>query len=164
MTVLLATIHASVVLVDARAVLIRGPSGAGKSRLALALLEAAEIGLLAFARLVADDRVHVEAVNGRLLARPPASLAGLAETYGLGIVRLPFEPMAVVGLVVDLAADDAARMLPSAACTTVIEGITLPRIAVPAGDDPMRLTVAALRSSGLFRTAGRVPNWAVGEK
>ena len=36
------SIHASAVLVGARAVLIRGPSGSGKSRLALALLHAAE--------------------------------------------------------------------------------------------------------------------------
>ncbi len=38
-------IHASAVLVGARAVLIRGPSGSGKSRLALALLHAAAQGL-----------------------------------------------------------------------------------------------------------------------
>ncbi|MGB6890957.1 MAG: serine kinase, partial [Xanthobacteraceae bacterium] len=36
-----ATVHASAVLVGARAVLIRGASGAGKSRLALELLDAA---------------------------------------------------------------------------------------------------------------------------
>ena len=38
------SIHASAVLVGARAVLIRGPAGSGKSRLALALLNAAEAG------------------------------------------------------------------------------------------------------------------------
>jgi HPr kinase/phosphorylase len=53
------TIHASVVLTGARAVLIRGPAGAGKSRLALNLIHAAASGSLRFARLVADDRVYV---------------------------------------------------------------------------------------------------------
>ena len=64
------TVHASAVLVGARAVLIRGPSGAGKSRLALDLIEAARAGALLFARLVGDDRVHLEPIGGRLLVRP----------------------------------------------------------------------------------------------
>ena len=76
-------------LVGARAVLIRGPAGSGKSRLALALLHAAKQGLMPFARLVADDRAHVEAAHGRLLVRPAPALAGLIEVRGLGIRRLP---------------------------------------------------------------------------
>ena len=40
------SVHASAVLAGARAVLIRGPAGAGKSRLALALLDAADAGLI----------------------------------------------------------------------------------------------------------------------
>ena len=59
------TIHASAVLVGARAVLIRGPAGSGKSSLAFALIRAGETGALPFARLVGDDRVHVEAAHGR---------------------------------------------------------------------------------------------------
>ena len=55
-------VHACAVLIGARALLIRGPAGSGKSRLALALIEAAEAGRLRFARLVADDRVRLEAV------------------------------------------------------------------------------------------------------
>ena len=39
-------------------------------------------------------------------ARPPA-LAGLIEVRGVGICRVPYEALAVVGLVVDLAAADA---------------------------------------------------------
>ena len=45
---LAATVHASAVLVGARAVLIRGPSGSGKSRLALDLIQAGRIGALRF--------------------------------------------------------------------------------------------------------------------
>ena len=83
------TIHASAVLTGARAVLIRGPAGSGKSRLALNLIQAAARGQLIFARLVADDRVHIEAAHGRLIARPPATLAGLLEVRGWGIAQLP---------------------------------------------------------------------------
>ncbi|MGZ3349538.1 MAG: serine kinase, partial [Xanthobacteraceae bacterium] len=71
------TVHASAVLAGARAVLIRGPAGAGKSRLALALIDAAQAGLLPFARLVGDDRVHLEPHHGRLVVRPAPPLAGL---------------------------------------------------------------------------------------
>ena len=105
-----ATIHASAVLIGAHAVLIRGPSGSGKSRLALALLQAAERGALRFARLVADDRAHVEAAHGRLLVRPAPALAGLIEVRGLGIRRMPYEPLAVVRTVVDLGQAGAERM------------------------------------------------------
>src|SRR5438105_3331163 len=93
-----ATVHASAVLAGARAILIRGPAGAGKSRLALALIGAAECGLIAFARLVGDDRLQLAAAHGRLLARAPPALAGLIEVRGLGLRRLEHEPVAVIGL------------------------------------------------------------------
>ena len=96
------TVHASAVLAGARAVLIRGGAGSGKSKLALALIDAAQTGMLAFARLVGDDRVHLESRHGRLLVKPAAPLAGLIEVRGLGIRRLDHEPVAVVGLVVDV--------------------------------------------------------------
>jgi HPr kinase/phosphorylase len=138
------TIHASAVLVGARAVLIRGPAGAGKSRLALRLLEQAMTGMLPFARLVGDDRVHAEARNGRLLVRPAKPLAGLIEVRGLGLRRLPFEPVAVVGLVVDLATGDGERLPTDAHSTATTRGITLPRLAVAPGIDPLPLVFAAL--------------------
>src|SRR5258706_15484653 len=96
-----ATIHATAVLIGARAVLIQGPAGAGKSRLALALLSTAQTGQLAFARLVADDRVLIECMHGRLLVRPAPALAGLLEVRGLGIRRVPYEPLAVVGMLME---------------------------------------------------------------
>ncbi len=138
------TIHASAVLVGARAVLIRGPAGSGKSRLALDLIEAAAAGRVRFARLVVDDRAEFEPRHGRLLVRPPAAIAGLIEIRGLGIRRLPFEPVAVVGTIVDLAAGDARRLPLPGACEAVIEGIRLPRLAVAAGLDPLPLVLAAI--------------------
>src|SRR5262249_58152424 len=94
------TVHASAVLAGARAVLIRGPAGAGKSQLALALIQAADTGLLRFARLVGDDRVHLEAHHGRLLVRPAAALAGLVEGRGLRLRPPDHPPLAGGGLVV----------------------------------------------------------------
>jgi serine kinase of HPr protein (carbohydrate metabolism regulator) len=139
------TIHASAVVVGARALLIRGPSGAGKSELAVALLDAHAAGLLPFGRLVADDRVVVEALHGRLVLRPPEALKGLVEIRGLGIRRLPFEPVAVAGLVVDLHAGDAERLPQREAETVEIAGIRLARLAVAPGTEACPLVLARLR-------------------
>ena len=140
------TIHASAVLVEARAALIRGPSAAGKSRLALALLTAAKSGLLSFARLVGDDRLLLEVHHGRLLARAPAALAGLIEVRGLGIRRIAYEPVAVVGLVIDLAAADTER-LPASEGKVVVSGVELPRLAVAANADPLPPVLAFLQTA-----------------
>jgi serine kinase of HPr protein (carbohydrate metabolism regulator) len=143
-----ATVHASAVLAGRRAVLIRGPAGAGKSRLALALIRAADCGLITFARLVGDDRIELAVSHGRLLARPPQALAGLIEVRGLGIRRLDYEPVAVIGLVVDLAIAEAER-LPEAAWEEIeVAGITLPRLAIGPGSDPLPAVLARLLTSG----------------
>jgi HPr kinase/phosphorylase len=142
-----ATIHASAVLVGARAALIRGPSGAGKSRLALDLIHAARTGSLPLARLVADDRVHLEAANGRLLVRPAEALAGLLEVRGAGILRLAHEVCAAVGFVVDLAAEDAERLPQAGSRETEIAGIELPRLAVADGVTALPLVLALVTSS-----------------
>ncbi len=139
-----ATIHASAVLAGARALLIRGPSGSGKSRLALALLQAAGTPALPFARLIADDRVFVEASHGRLIVRPAEKLRGLIELRGLGIRRLPYEPAAIAGLVVDLAAAEAKRLPAPEERETVIAGVRLARLAVAPDFDPLPLVLAAL--------------------
>jgi HPr kinase/phosphorylase len=133
-----ATIHASAALVGARAVLVRGPSGSGKSSFVLAVLRAAQSGVLSFARLVADDRAIVTASHGRLIVRPADTLAGLIEARGIGIVRLPYEGAAVVGYVVDLHAD-SKRYPDESERETVIAGVRLARLAVAPGADPLLL-------------------------
>ena len=139
-----ATVHASAVLAGPRAVLIRGPAGAGKSRLALALIRAAECRLITFARLVGDDRIELTAAHGRLLARAPRALAGLLEVRGLGIRRLDYEPVAVVGLVVDLATPAVKRLPTTAEQQIEVAGINLPRLAIGPGLDPTPAVLARL--------------------
>jgi HPr kinase/phosphorylase len=141
-----ATIHASAVLTGAHAVLIRGPSGAGKSRLALDLIEAGRTGVLRFARLVGDDRVYVQAAGGRLLVRSAEVLAGLLEVRGLGILRLPYEPSAIVGLVVDLGV--SLERLPQPGERRVnVEGISVPRFAVADGSRALPAVLTVLTSA-----------------
>ena len=139
------TVHASAVLVGARAVLIRGPSGSGKSRLALELIESVRSGFLPFARLVGDDRVHLRAAGGRLLVHPAEVLAGRIEVRGLGILRFPHEPSAVVGLIIDLAAE-TERLPDTQEQHAVLEGINLPRLAVAEGTGALSRVLVLLTS------------------
>jgi HPr kinase/phosphorylase len=141
------SVHASAVLVNHRAVLIRGPSGAGKSRLAFDLILAGRSGQIAPVTLVGDDRVHLFASGGQLVVRPAPLLAGLIEIRGLGIRRCGFAEQALVGLVVDLAAADAERLPAPEALQTVICGVMIPRIPVSPQFSALPLVVAALTTS-----------------
>ena len=79
-----------------RGALIEGPSGAGKSDLALRALAAG-------CRLVADDRVVLWAVKGRLYGRAPATLHGLIEVRGQGVVKVSALDFAEVVMIARLA-------------------------------------------------------------
>jgi HPr kinase/phosphorylase len=140
------TVHASAVLFGARAVLIRGPSGSGKSQLARQLIEHQRGSGSGFARLVGDDRVHLEVAGGRLLVRPAETLAGLLEVHGVDVRRVDHEPAAVVGLVVDLNAADAERLPEPERQRVEIEGVVLPRLAVAAGAAALPAVLAHLTS------------------
>ena len=122
-------VHGACVVVGEAGVLIRGASGSGKSTLALAVVEAA-MGRGLFARLVADDRVLLGVVHGRLVARPHPALAGLVEERGIGILPTSYLPAAVLRLVVDL--EPAPRRLPERA-DVLVEGIVLPACVLPSG-------------------------------
>jgi HPr kinase/phosphorylase len=141
------TIHATAVLTGAKATLIRGPAGSGKSGLAWSLVTAGARGLLPLARLVADDRAFVEAHSGRLLVRPAPELAGRIEIRGLGIRRIEFEPIAVVGLVIDLDAKDVGRLPEQKAASTEICGVRLLRLGVAAGMPALPLVLAVHRTA-----------------
>ena len=147
------SVHASAVMVGNRAVLIRGPSGSGKSRLAFDLILAGRTGQISPAILVGDDRVHLAVHGDHLVVRPSQRLAGLIEIRGLGIRRCAFAAEAVVGLVVDLAAQDAERLPPPEALQALIHGVRIPRIPVEPNFSPLPLVVAALTTAYGTETA-----------
>jgi hypothetical protein len=130
----IANIHASCVMLAKAApipaglyycgVLILGDSGAGKSDLALRLI--AQGGLL-----VSDDRTELFVDGGKLRARAPATLAGLMEVRGVGILALPYEKSAEVALVVQLGPADAVPRLPERAHYAPPQPLVLPEGARP---------------------------------
>lgn len=142
------SVHASAVLVGDLAVLIRGPSGSGKSRLVFDLILAAQAGQIPETMLVADDRAFLDITDdGRLRVRPVPELIGLLEIRGLGIRRLDCATAAVVGLVVDLNAPDAARLPDPEALRIRLQDVELPRIPVGSGFSPLPLVVARLTTA-----------------
>jgi len=124
------TIHGSALVLGERGILIRGRSGSGKSTLLRELLAADPQGT----RMVADDRVIIAAVHGRLLADVPREIAGLVELRGVGVIKAPYVAPVVIHIVVDLAPPEAAPRMPEAdEAVVTLEGITLPRLVLPVG-------------------------------
>ncbi|CAA7617583.1 HPr kinase/phosphorylase [Magnetospirillum sp. UT-4] len=115
-------VHGTSVEIGGHAVLIRGPSGSGKSDLALRLIDHG-------ATLVADDRTELSAEGGRLFAASPATIAGMLEVRGLGIMRLPHRERAPLALVIDLVAAERVERLPEPVATAYL-GVRVPALAL----------------------------------
>lgn len=141
-------VHATAIAVGGQAALIRGPSAAGKSDLALrCILEGAHLPLAGggrrhvLAELVSDDQVLLERRGDDLVARAPATIAGLIEVRGIGCVRLPVVAEAKVALVVDLTSDGRIERMPDPPPTCDIEGVVLPvlQLETAAPSSPLKL-------------------------
>ena len=113
-------LHAGLISLARRGVLITGPPGAGKSDLALRALEAGF-------QLVADDRTIVWTSAGRLFGRAPPAIAGLIEARGLDIVRTTFLPLVEIVLV--CACVETVERLPEPGSETIL-GLAVPRIEI----------------------------------
>lgn len=120
------TVHAGAIALDEWGVLIRGAAGAGKSALARALV-GDWLARGAFAAIVADDRTALTILHGRLIARPPASLAGRMEIHGVGIVATEMLSAVRINLVVDLA-DEPERLPASTDRVALFGDLAVPRV------------------------------------
>jgi HPr kinase/phosphorylase len=162
------TVHASCVMLGraaepfgARAdagVLLLGDSGAGKSDLALRLIQLGAI-------LVSDDRTELFANGGALMARPAASLCGLLEVRGLGILALPYAQQARIALVVRLTASQHIPRLPATERYQPPSGLTLadhlrpPVLYLAPFEDSVPAKIAAAvaaHANALFRDGRKV--------
>lgn len=138
-------LHATVIAVGSRGILIRGASGMGKSDLALRCITMAPSALLPFpARLVADDRVLLTRDGLNVVARAPETLLGKLEVRGLGILTLDPEHEAKIALVVDIAADRSSlSRLPDPWPAVVLAGLALPLLRIAKDDISAPIKVLA---------------------
>jgi serine kinase of HPr protein (carbohydrate metabolism regulator) len=129
-------VHGTAVAINGRAVLLRGPSGAGKSDFALRLIDAG-------AGLIADDQSELHRVGNTIAVRAPATIAGLIEVRGLGILRLDTVVDAPLMLIADLVGPEALERLPERRRETIL-GLALPVISLTpfAASAPAKLRVA----------------------
>jgi HPr kinase/phosphorylase len=129
--------HATAVLAGRHGVLIRGASGSGKSLLAAMMIAGG-------ARLIADDRVHLSACHGRIVAAAPSATASMLELRGRGIVAAPRERSALIRLVVDMADEAGLERYPEAErLETTLLSVRLPCQPVPAASAQALVLVAA---------------------
>ena len=115
-------VHATAVAIDGGAVLLRGPPGCGKSDLALRLIDGG-------ARLIADDQAVLLRRDNRIQVRAPATIVGLLEVRGVGILRLDTLDEVRLALVVDLVPAAQVERLPELRCERVL-GLAVPLIAL----------------------------------
>jgi HPr kinase/phosphorylase len=136
--------HATAVAIDNSAVLLRGPSGSGKSDLALRLIDAG-------GRLVADDQSELWRDGDAVMVRSPATIAGLIEVRGLGILRIGSLPSARLAMIVDLVAPQHVERLPEP-CSETIFGIAIPLVALApfeaSAPAKVRFALAAITGQG----------------
>jgi serine kinase of HPr protein (carbohydrate metabolism regulator) len=144
-------LHATAIAIEGRALLLRGASGSGKSDLALRLIDAG-------ARLVADDQSELYRSGDRVIVRAPATIAGLLEVRGVGILRVDALSEAPVALIVDLVPAESLERLPVRHTETIL-GVALPLVRVTSFDASaaakLRLALRAFTEPGLPAIMGK---------
>lgn len=115
-------IHASLMSINGKGVLLTGKSGSGKSDLLLRFIAGKN------AVLVADDVVELRNLQGKITGRAPANLRGLLEVRGVGIARCEYFSESKISLVVRLVQNAAEiSRLPKIA-HEIILGVEIPAI------------------------------------
>ncbi len=140
-------LHATTIALGDWAVALLGPPGAGKSDLALRMIDQGAV-------LVSDDQTLLQAAAGRLVARPPESIAGKLEVRGLGIVEMPHRASAPLALLVELRPRAEIERLPTPRQRR-LHGVDLPVIALdPSGiSAPEKLRLALRHAAALIMRA-----------
>ena len=98
-------------MLGAQGIVLLGPSGSGKSRLSHKLIESWNQNH-GYARWVADDRILVNQNGSHYIVTSPKPIEGLAERRFAGIESVPYQPRAVVDLVVQLKPSAELERLP----------------------------------------------------
>lgn len=130
-------VHGTAIVVGTTGLLFIGASGSGKTAAALHCIgRARQRGL--FSALVSDDQVLLDVAGGRIVARAPAAIAGLAEIRGSGIVPVETIGYAILGQIIQpMRMPSDERIAPEGEEHEVLPGHRLPltRLAVADGFD-----------------------------
>lgn len=139
-------VHGTAIVVGKRGLIFLGPPGAGKSELAFACLAHAR-SQGSFAALIADDQVFISIENGQTIATRPASIEGLLELRGSGILRLDSVERAVLHLAIRVIDPSRDERLPPEGERTNLGGLgDLPLIRVSGRAMVPLATIAALHT------------------
>lgn len=145
-------VHGTSVALGGDGVLLQGPSGSGKSDLALRLIDGG-------ARLVADDQTEISCLGGELQLSAPATIEGLLEVRGVGILRVPTVAAAPLRLVVELVAAERVERLPEPRLCTFL-GVSVPLLALTPfeASAPAKLRLALSRLGAGAHSALFIPS------
>ena len=143
-------LHATAVAIDDGAVLLRGPPGCGKSDLALRLIDGG-------ARLIADDQALLLRRDAHILVRAPATISGLIEVRGVGILQLDPLDEVPLALLVELVPAAEVERLPELRCEAVL-GLAIPLMALAPfeASAAAKLRLALRAREGLNKLVHRV--------
>ena len=156
-------VHGCSVAINGIAILIRGEPASGKSDLLLQLLETTGTGLgdaTLQTALIADDQTLLTVRGDRLWAGCPATINGLLEVRGQGIIAVPPHGPAPLGLVIDLLPVEQIERMPEDDQRTVdLMGFRLPRVFVGSGSvsAASRVRLAWVRQSLKNEQHGGLP-------
>ena len=122
----------------------------------------ANVGQWPLGRSVAPDNFRIPLLRAwrryAILVRSPATITGLIEVRGIGILQVDTLAVVSLALVVDLVAPQHIERLPEAGKETIL-GITLPAIKLApfeaSAPAKLRLALAALSGDGTIAPAHR---------
>ncbi len=127
-------LHATAVVIEGKALLLRGKSGSGKSDLALRLIDRG-------ARLLSDDQVMLEKQGSAVVASAPEPIRGMIEARGVGLLAYPVADPTPLRLVIDLVPREEVPRLPEGRKISIL-GIPLPLLQLYAFDASTPLKIA----------------------
>lgn len=114
-------IHATLINIKQKGVLLLGKSNSGKSDLALRLIY--QYG----AKLVADDVVCLKIKNNRLYGSSPQNICGLIEVRGLGIMQMKYQKESRIDLVAYLSDEAKVERMPKKQTKNIL-GLAIDKI------------------------------------
>ncbi len=114
-------VHATLISLNGKGILITGKSGAGKSDLALRMIMEQK------AVLVADDRVNLTATNNTLYGCAPKELQGKLEIRNVGIGIFNTIEQEKISLIVELTERNELERLPFPEVESFLE-VIIPKL------------------------------------